>query len=115
MAKGGNVAAIVVDQPYQIGVTGARAVAMGLLKQATKPYYAVEALTVTKDTIKQGYEELQHREPPATVMGQGKDSPWTSSHPVAPSAPLGSGSIFRARSLKERGEGHAGPAQADQL
>jgi ribose transport system substrate-binding protein len=70
MAKGGNVAAIVADQPYQIGVTGARAVAMGLLKQVTKPYYAVEALTVTKDTIKHGYEESQHREPPATVMGQ---------------------------------------------
>lgn len=69
MVKGGNVAAIVADQPYQIGVTGARAVAMGLLKQQVKPYYAVEALTVTKDTIKQGYLDSQHRDPPPTVVG----------------------------------------------
>jgi ribose transport system substrate-binding protein len=70
MAKGGNVPAIVADQPYQIGVTGTRAVATGLLKQSTKPCYAVEALTVTKDTIKRGYIDSQHREPLATVMGQ---------------------------------------------
>ena len=69
MAKGGNVAAIVADQPYQIGVTGARS-RHGIVEAEHRTYYAVEALTVTKDTIKQAYMESQHREPPATVMGQ---------------------------------------------
>ncbi len=70
MVKGGNVAGIVVDQAYQIGATGARAVALGLIGEKTDPYYAVEALTVTKDTVKQGYQDSLHRDLPASLAGQ---------------------------------------------
>ena len=70
MVKGGNVAGIVVDQAYQIGQTGARAVAVGLIHDKAAPYYAVEALTVTKDTVKQGYQESLHRGLPASMPAQ---------------------------------------------
>jgi ribose transport system substrate-binding protein len=70
MVKGGNVAAIVVDQAYQIGLTGARAVALGLIGEKTAPYYAVDALTVTKDTAKQGYQDSLHRALPASLSAQ---------------------------------------------
>lgn len=70
MVKGGNVAGIVVDQAYQIGVTGARAIALGLIGEKTAPYYAVDALTVTKDTVKQGYQDSLHRGLPASLAGE---------------------------------------------
>jgi ribose transport system substrate-binding protein len=70
MVKGGNVAGIVVDQAYQIGQTGARAAALGLIKEKTAPYYAVDALTVTKATVKQGYQDSLHRDLPASMTGQ---------------------------------------------
>lgn len=70
MVKGGNVAGIVVDQAYQIGQTGARATALGLIGEKTAPYYAVDALTVTKATVKQGYQDSLHRDLPASMTGQ---------------------------------------------
>jgi ribose transport system substrate-binding protein len=70
MVKGGNVASIVVDQAYQIGQTGARALALGLIGEKTAPYYAVDALTVTKETVKQGYQDSLHRDLPASMAGQ---------------------------------------------
>jgi ribose transport system substrate-binding protein len=69
MAKGGNVAAIVVDQAYDIGQTGAKAIGLGLIGEKAAPYYAVNALTVTKDTIKEGYQQSLHRDLPASIAG----------------------------------------------
>ena len=70
MVKGGNVASIVVDEAYQIGITGARAIALGLIGEKTAPYYAVNALTVTRETVKQGYQNSLHRELPAAIGDQ---------------------------------------------
>ena len=70
MAKGGNVAAIAVDQAYLIGQTGAKAVGLGLIGEKAAPYYAVDALTVTKDSIAKGYENSLHRPPPASLTGK---------------------------------------------
>jgi ribose transport system substrate-binding protein len=70
MVKGGHVAGIVVDQAYQIGLTGARAVALGLIGEKAAPYYAVDALTVTKASVKQGYQDSLHRDLPASMSGQ---------------------------------------------
>lgn len=70
MVKGGNVAAIVVDQAYRIGETGAKALSLGLIHEKAAPYYAVGALTVTKDTVKQGYQDSLHRELPASLAGK---------------------------------------------
>ena len=67
MSKGGNVAAIVADQTYQIGVTGARAVALGLIHEKAAPFLAVDSVTVTKDNIKDGYMQSHHGAPPASL------------------------------------------------
>ncbi len=69
MAQGGNVAAIVADEAYAIGATLARAAAASLLDKTLEPFYAVNALAVTKDTIKEGWFQSLHRDPPATLTG----------------------------------------------
>ncbi|MDQ0471522.1 substrate-binding domain-containing protein [Labrys wisconsinensis] len=67
MVKGGNVAAIVADEAYQIGVTAARAAAAGLIGEKTAPFYAVDAIAVTKANLKDGWNRSLHRDPPPTL------------------------------------------------
>ena len=67
MVGGGNVAAIVADEAYAIGVGVARAGALGLIGQTTEPFYAVDAIAVTKDTVKEGWNRSLHRDPPASL------------------------------------------------
>lgn len=69
MVKGGNVAAMVCDEAYQIGITGARAVALGLLGQKVVPYLAVDAITATKSSIKDAYRNSLHRDQPKSLNG----------------------------------------------
>jgi ribose transport system substrate-binding protein len=70
MVKGGNVAAIVADEAYQIGVTAARAAALGLLGQKVAPFLVVDALAVTKDNVKEGWNQSLHRDPPPSLTTQ---------------------------------------------
>jgi len=65
--KGSNVSAIVVDEPYLIGVTGARAAALGLIHGKVAPFLVVDAITITKGNIAEGYMHSLHREPPRSV------------------------------------------------
>ena len=67
MVKGGNVAAIVADEAYMIGVTAARAAALGLIGESVPPFLAVDAIAVTKDTVKDGWNQSLHRDPPASL------------------------------------------------
>ncbi|HET7715503.1 MAG TPA: substrate-binding domain-containing protein [Bauldia sp.] len=69
MVKGGNVAAIVADEAYMIGQTLARAAAASLVGVKLEPFYAVDALAVTKDNVKEGWFQSLHREPPASLTG----------------------------------------------
>jgi len=70
MIKGGNVAAIVADEAYQIGVTAARAAALGLLGETVAPFLVVDALAVTKDNVKEGWNQSLHRDPPPSLTSQ---------------------------------------------
>jgi ribose transport system substrate-binding protein len=70
MVKGGNVAAIVADEAYQIGVTAARAAALGLLGEKVAPYLVVDAIAVTKDNVKEGWNRSLHRDPPPSLATQ---------------------------------------------
>jgi len=70
MVKGGNVAAIVADEAYQIGVTAARAAALGLLGEKVAPFLVVDALAVTKDNVKEGWNQSLHRDPPPSLTTQ---------------------------------------------
>lgn len=67
MVKGGNVAAVVADEAYMIGQTLARATAVALLKKPLPPFLAVNALAVTKNTVKVGWQQSLHRDPPASL------------------------------------------------
>jgi ribose transport system substrate-binding protein len=67
MVKGGNVAAIVADEAYGIGVTAARAAALGLIGEKVAPFLAVNAIAITKDTVKEGWNASLHRDPPASL------------------------------------------------
>lgn len=68
MAKGGHVTALVVDQAYELGAAMARASAYGLLGRRAPAFLVAPALTVTKDTIAQGYRASLHQSPPADVL-----------------------------------------------
>ncbi len=67
MVKGGNVAAIIADEAYDIGVTAARAAALGLLGKPVEPFLVVDALAVTPDNLKEGWNQSLHRDPPASL------------------------------------------------
>jgi ribose transport system substrate-binding protein len=67
MVNAGNVTAIIADEAYAIGVTAARAAALGLLGEKVPPFLAVDAIAVTKDTVKQGWNQSLHRDPPASL------------------------------------------------
>lgn len=69
MVKDGNVAAIVADEAYMIGQTLARAAAASLVGETLAPFYAVDALAVTKDNVKEGWFQSLHRDPPASLSG----------------------------------------------
>ena len=69
MVKDGNVAAIVADEAYAIGQTLARAAAASLVGKKLEPFYAVDAIAVTKDNVKEGWFQSLHRDPPASLTG----------------------------------------------
>ena len=69
MVKDGNVAAIVADEAYMIGQTLARAAAASLVGETLQPFYAVDAIAVTKDNVKEGWFQSLHRDPPASLTG----------------------------------------------
>ncbi len=67
MVRGGNVAAIVADEAYAIGTTAARAAALGLIGETVPPFLAVDAIAVTGDGVKEGWNRSLHRDPPASL------------------------------------------------
>lgn len=68
MVRGGNVAAIVADEAYNIGVTAARAAAAGLVGRSVEPFLVVDALAVTRDNVADGWNQSLHVDAPATVL-----------------------------------------------
>jgi ribose transport system substrate-binding protein len=68
MVKGGNVAAIVADEAYNIGVTAARAAAAGLIGRSIEPFLVVDALAVTKDNVAEGWNRSLNSDPPKSVI-----------------------------------------------
>lgn len=68
MVKGGNVAAIIADEAFNIGVTAARAAAAGLLQQSVDPFLVVDALAVTKDNVVEGWQTSLHMDAPKSIL-----------------------------------------------
>ncbi|MDB5556463.1 MAG: ABC-type sugar transport system periplasmic component RbsB [Rhizobium sp.] len=67
MIKGGNVAALVADEAYNIGVTVARATAGSLIGKEAAPFLVVDSLAVTKDTVKDGWKKSLNKDVPASI------------------------------------------------
>ncbi|CAM5559593.1 hypothetical protein MAUB1S_09375 [Mycolicibacterium aubagnense] len=67
MVKGGNIAALVADEAYDIGVTVARAAAGSLVGKAAEPFLVVDSLAVTKETVAEGWKKSLRKDMPASI------------------------------------------------
>ena len=67
MVNDGNVAGIAADKAYDLGRGLARAAAYGVLGKEAPAFVAAPTLSVTKDTVAEGWRESLHRDPPAAI------------------------------------------------
>ncbi len=67
MKRGGNVAAIVADEAYELGRAMAAAAVLDLLDQDVPPFVVAPAVTVTADNIAEGWMQSLHIEAPESV------------------------------------------------
>jgi ribose transport system substrate-binding protein len=68
MATGGSTVALVADQAYDVGKGMADAAAYALLGKQAPAFAVAGAITITKDTIAQGYQQSLHTDVPAAVQ-----------------------------------------------
>jgi ribose transport system substrate-binding protein len=68
MATGGATVALVADKAFELGKGMADAAAYALLGKTAPPFAVAGALTITKDTIPQGYQESLNSDVPPAVQ-----------------------------------------------
>ncbi|MDE0307795.1 MAG: substrate-binding domain-containing protein [Albidovulum sp.] len=68
MVKGGNVAAIVADEAYELGRAMAAVGARALAGAESPPFVVAPAITVTADNISAGWMQSLHRDAPESVL-----------------------------------------------
>jgi ribose transport system substrate-binding protein len=68
MVKGGNVAGIAADKAYELGRGLARAAAYGVLGKRAPAFVAAPTLSVTRDTVREGWNASLHRDPSRTIL-----------------------------------------------
>lgn len=68
LVKGGNMAGIVADLPFEMGQTLARMGAKSLLGQKTPPFVVVPAIKVNKKNIQEKWQESLNRPAPREVL-----------------------------------------------
>ncbi|MEM9424636.1 MAG: substrate-binding domain-containing protein [Spirochaetota bacterium] len=68
MAKGGNMAGVVADLPYELGVTLTNTAVLSKLGEKTPPFVTVPAIKVTRENLEQGWKESLHRDLPPEVQ-----------------------------------------------
>ncbi len=67
MVRGGNVAAIVADEAYELGRAMAASAALDLLGVDVPPFVVAPAITVTADNVVEGWKRSLNIDPPASV------------------------------------------------
>ncbi len=67
MVRGGNVAAIVADEAYELGRAMAAAAVLDLLGQEVPPFVVAPAITVNADNVVEGWNRSLKTDPPASV------------------------------------------------
>ncbi|WP_026480918.1 substrate-binding domain-containing protein [Ahrensia sp. 13_GOM-1096m] len=70
MVRGGNVAAIVADEAYELGRTMAAAAMLDLLDQDVPPFIVAPAVTVTADNVSEGWMQSLHVEAPKSLTAK---------------------------------------------
>lgn len=72
MVKGGNVAAIVADEAYELGRAMAAAGARALLGEETPPFVVAPAITATPENVGEVWQQSLHRDAPESVLNAKK-------------------------------------------
>lgn len=67
MVNGGNVAAIVADEAYELGRVMAAAAILDLLDMDVPPFIVAPAVTVTADNVAEGWMQSLHVEAPESL------------------------------------------------
>ena len=67
MVKGGNVAAIIADEAYELGRAMAAVGARALAGEDSPPFIVAPAITVMADNVAEGWMQSLHREAPKSV------------------------------------------------
>lgn len=70
MVRGGNVAAIVADEAYELGRAMAASAVLDLLGEAVPPFVVAPAVTVTADSVVEGWKRSLNVAPPASLASQ---------------------------------------------
>lgn len=68
MVKGGNVVGIVADEAYELGRAMADAGARAVIGVENPPFVVAPALSVTKDTVAEGWKKSLHKDAPQSVL-----------------------------------------------
>ena len=68
MVKGGNVAGIVADEAYELGRAMAAVGARAVLGVENPPFIVAPALSVTKETVAEGWQKSLHKDAPQSVL-----------------------------------------------
>jgi ribose transport system substrate-binding protein len=69
MVRGGNVAAIIADEAYELGRAMAAAAILDLLGKDVPPFVVAPAVTVTADNVAEGWMQSLHIDAPKSVTG----------------------------------------------
>lgn len=72
MVRGGNVAAIVADEAYELGRAMAATGALALIGEETPPFIVAPAVTATADNVGEAWHQSLHVDAPKSVMQAGK-------------------------------------------
>ena len=67
MVRGGNVAAIIADEAYELGRAMAAAAVLDLLDQDVPPFVVAPAVTVTADNVAEGWMQSLHIAAPESL------------------------------------------------
>ena len=72
MVKGGSVVALVADKAYELGRAMAATGLKALIGEPVPPFIVAPALTVTKATVTEGWQDSLHRDAPQSVLDAAK-------------------------------------------
>lgn len=67
MVRGGNVAAIVADEAYELGRAMAAAAVLNVIGESVPPFIVAPAITVKPDNVVRGWNQSLNVDPPASV------------------------------------------------